>query len=94
MAEINLEKIDGCNILITGATGLIGSCIVDELMKNAGCHVYAAGRNLERAKTKFGTYFRVKGSISFSMLKSLWMGMWLLTILFMQQAMLVQISSH
>lgn len=60
MAEINLEKIDGCNILITGATGLIGSCIVDELMKNAGCHVYAAGRNLERAKTKFGTYFQSK----------------------------------
>lgn len=60
MAEINFEKIDGCNILITGATGLIGSCIVDELMKNAGCHVYAAGRNIERAKTKFGTYFQSK----------------------------------
>lgn len=60
MAEINLEKIDGSNILITGATGLIGSCIVDELMENAGCHVYAAGRNLERAKTKFGTYFQSK----------------------------------
>lgn len=60
MAEINFEKIDDCNILITGATGLIGSCIVDELMKNAGCHVYAAGRNIERAKTKFGTYFQSK----------------------------------
>lgn len=57
---MNLEKIDDCNILITGATGLIGSCIVDELMKNAGCHVYAAGRNIERAKTKFGTYFQSK----------------------------------
>lgn len=76
MAEINLEKIDGSNILITGATGLIGSCIVDELMENAGCHVYAAGRNLERAKQSSGLIFRVKGSISFSMmLKSLWMGM-------------------
>lgn len=57
MAEINLEKIDGCNILITGATGLIGSCIVDELMKNAGCHVYAAGEKSRTSKNKVRDLF-------------------------------------
>lgn len=52
------EKLDGCNILVTGATGLIGSCLVDVLMtqSNKNYHVYASGRNEERAKDRFKEY--------------------------------------
>lgn len=58
MAKISFDKLNGCNVLVTGATGLIGSCIVEELMENANCHIYAAGRNVERARAKFDKYFQ------------------------------------
>jgi nucleoside-diphosphate-sugar epimerase len=49
------EKLSGCNILITGATGLIGSCLVEVLMerKQKDYHVYASGRNEERSRLRF-----------------------------------------
>ena len=49
------QKLSGCNILITGATGLIGGCLVEALMMNPkkDYHVYASGRNEERAKYRF-----------------------------------------
>ena len=52
-------KLSGSNILITGATGLIGSTLVDVLMSNPrrDYDVYASGRNVERAKQRFGKYF-------------------------------------
>lgn len=48
----------GKNILVTGATGLIGSAIVDILMnrENLDFKVYALGRNIKRAKTLFSKY--------------------------------------
>lgn len=61
MDEINnlpWERLSGSNILITGATGLIGSCLVDVLMNNPrrDYEVYAAGRNEERAQKRFRMY--------------------------------------
>ncbi len=61
MAEVNnlpWEKLSGCNILVTGATGLIGSCLVDVLMQRSqkDYHVYAYGRNQRRAETRFEQY--------------------------------------
>lgn len=58
MAEIRdlpWEKLSGCNILVTGATGLIGSSFVDMLMSNPNkdYQVYALGRNEKRAQTRF-----------------------------------------
>ena len=52
------DKLLGTNILVTGATGLIGSCFVDILMRNPQryYHVYAAGRNEERARIRFKDY--------------------------------------
>ena len=52
------EKLQGCNILVTGATGLIGSCLVEVLMMHSGgnYHVYAAGRNEARAGKLFADY--------------------------------------
>lgn len=46
------------NILVVGATGLIGSCLIDVLMHiHIPCQVYAAGRNEERARQRFAQYW-------------------------------------
>lgn len=52
------KKLSGKNILITGATGLIGSCIVEVLMNHEGIdyHVYASGRNEKRIQQLFLNY--------------------------------------
>jgi len=44
------------NVLITGATGLIGGCLTDMLMEHSQCHVYASGRNTQRAAQRFESY--------------------------------------
>ena len=56
--DLPWDKLSGCNILITGATGLIGSCIVEVLLSHPGkdYHVYASGRNEDRAKLRFQEY--------------------------------------
>lgn len=52
------EKLRSCNILITGASGLIGSCLVDILMENPhrDYQVYALGRNKFRMAKLFNRY--------------------------------------
>ena len=49
------EKLSGSNILVTGATGLVGGCLVEALMMNPkrDYHVYASGRNEKRAMSRF-----------------------------------------
>jgi UDP-glucuronate decarboxylase len=56
--EIIAKKLENKSILITGATGLIGSFIVDSLYKlvkdyNFNIKIYALSRNLERLKHRF-----------------------------------------
>lgn len=53
--DLPWNKLSGCNILITGATGLIGSCLVEVLMSrpDKDYNVYASGRNEERARNRF-----------------------------------------
>ena len=57
VTELDLpwEKLSGANILVTGATGLIGGCLVETLMMNPrrDYHVYASGRNEDRARKRF-----------------------------------------
>lgn len=48
MAEIN--------VLITGATGLIGSRLAEKMLEANDCNVYAAGRNMERAMKRFAAF--------------------------------------
>lgn len=59
-ANLNLpwSYLKDCNILVTGATGLIGSCLVEVLMSrpNKDYQVYASGRNEERAKARFAEF--------------------------------------
>lgn len=44
------------NILITGATGLIGSRLAEALMAETDMNVYSLGRNSERARRIFSSY--------------------------------------
>ena len=55
------EKLRNKSIMISGATGLIGSFLIDVLMeKNSsedlGCVVYALGRNEQKARMRFSKY--------------------------------------
>lgn len=56
--ELPWHLLDGKNILVVGATGLIGGCVVDVLMHHNGknYHVYAGGRNKARAEKRFAKY--------------------------------------
>ncbi len=57
--DLPWEKLSGKNVLITGSTGLIGGCLVEVLMLNPHLdyHVYASGRNYERARKRFGGFW-------------------------------------
>ena len=55
--DLPWEKLRNKSVMISGATGLVGSFLVDVLMKKnedgLGCTVYALGRNAERAAKRF-----------------------------------------
>lgn len=55
------EKLRGKSLMLSGATGLIGSFLVDVLMEknvtdDLRCTIYALGRNEEKAKARFAKY--------------------------------------
>lgn len=58
--ELPWEKLKDRSVLISGASGLVGSFLVDVIMKkNAdglNCKVYAVGRNAENARVRFEDY--------------------------------------
>lgn len=66
LAKINQAKndwnqIDSHSFLIIGATGMIGSYMIDVLMmrneqSNANIHIYAMGRSIERLAKRFSMY--------------------------------------
>ena len=57
---VNPCSLNDKSFLITGATGLIGVCLIDALMhlneKGAGISIYALGRSREKAITRLGDY--------------------------------------
>ena len=60
LAISEIEKLKGKSFLITGATGLIGVCMIDALMEynrqGADIQIYTIGRNWDKAKTRLGEY--------------------------------------
>jgi len=55
--DLPWDRLKDKSILISGATGLVGSFLVDVLLsKSIGCTVYAIGRNEERAKMRFSNW--------------------------------------
>ncbi len=60
VADLNLpwELLQDSSVLLSGACGLVGSCIVDVIMykneaQDLNCSVYALGRNEGKAKERF-----------------------------------------
>ena len=57
---INAVEISGKSFLITGASGLIGSCLIDLLMlacgKGMNNHIYALGRSAKKLEAQFSEY--------------------------------------
>lgn len=55
--------IDDGSVLVTGASGLIGSCLIDMLLyaneKGRHFELYALGRNAEKIKTRFAEHKNV-----------------------------------
>ena len=71
-ADLNLqwEKLNDASVLITGASGLIGTFLVDVLMhrnKNYSqhCRISAMGRNEEKARKRFSEYFDLHDEFEF-----------------------------
>ena len=59
---IDWEKLSNKTILISGATGMIGTCLIDVLMlqnetKKSDIHVIAMSRNESRARERLGKYW-------------------------------------
>ena len=55
--DLPWEKLQGKSVLLSGATGLVGSFLVDVLLsKGIDCTVYALGRSKEKAKKRFSKW--------------------------------------
>lgn len=57
--DLPWEKLEGKSMLVSGSTGMIGSCLIDVVMQKnrtdgLNCKVYALGRDAEKAKIRFG----------------------------------------
>ncbi len=57
--ELDWESLKGASFLISGASGNIGSFLIDVLMSHSdlGIRCFALGRNEEKAKERFANYW-------------------------------------
>ncbi len=57
LSSVNLSRAEGKSFLITGATGLLGTHLIDILMLLGTVNVTAVGRSREKAAERLGEYF-------------------------------------
>lgn len=61
LKNAGIEELRDKSFLITGASGLIGVCLIDALMlynqRGANINVYAIGRSKDKAKERLGEYY-------------------------------------
>ncbi|ADB47135.1 NAD-dependent epimerase/dehydratase family protein [Acidaminococcus fermentans DSM 20731] len=64
ISKVNLpwNKLHNSSLMITGASGLIGTMLIDVLMmkneqEQLNCKIYATGRNIQKAQERFGDYW-------------------------------------
>ena len=57
-SDLTWKQLCDCNVLVTGATGLIGHCLVEVLLlnNNINCQVFVLGRSLKRLEDKYFNY--------------------------------------
>lgn len=60
------EKLQDSSLIISGATGMIGTFLIDTIMhqnknRGLGCAVYALGRDEKKARERLGRYFGEPG---------------------------------
>ena len=58
---VSWDRLRNKSIMLSGATGLIGSFLIDVIMEkhtydNLNCNIYALGRNEEKAKARFSKW--------------------------------------
>lgn len=59
--DLPWDKLQGRSVLLSGATGLVGSFLVDVLLsKGIDCTVYALGRSEQKAKNRFSKWANEK----------------------------------
>lgn len=61
--DLPWERLSGSNILVTGATGLIGGCLTEALMMNPlrNYQVFASGRDESRLRHRFNRFHNDPG---------------------------------
>ena len=57
--DLPWDRLQNKSVLISGASGLVGSCFVDLIMERnrsqaMNCTIYALGRNAQKARDRFG----------------------------------------
>lgn len=64
ISKVNLpwNKLHNSSLMITGASGLIGTMLIDVLMmkneqEQLNCKIYATGRNIQKGQERFGDYW-------------------------------------
>ena len=63
--ELDLSKLGGKTLLITGGTGMIGKWMIDLLLQQVDCKVILLGRSEKKAKSRFAAEHWDSGRLQF-----------------------------